>query len=194
MVRDQMNARFILVRHGSPDWNLADQRRLRGGTRDWVPLSPQGVEEVRQAAERLRGEMNAGLIVASPMTRALHTAAILSRALDLPFEVEYDLHEWLPHLNQDFDSFDFVLKAAAEMDSRGGEWPSGESRCWEPLSSVRRRVLAVLRRYQREQAVIVVCHGVVISGLTGEQLLTGGYTSFELEPGGDQHDGATTGQ
>lgn len=181
MVRHQLTARFILVRHGSPQWDLADQRRLRGGMRDWVPLSPQGVEEIRQTAERLRGETTAGLILASPMTRAIHTAAILSRTLDLPLEVEYDLHEWLPHLNQDFDNFDFVLKVTAEMDGFGGEWPPGETRCWEPLSRMRRRVLAVLRRYQHEQGAIVVCHGLVIKALTGKQLSTGEFTAFEPE-------------
>ena len=89
MVRHLLSAPFILVRHGSPQWDLVDQRRLRGGTRDWRP--------------------------------------------------------------------------------------------WEPLSSVRRRVLAVLRRYQHEQGTIVVCHGVVIKALTGKQLSTGEFTTFEPE-------------
>ena len=175
-----MVSHFILVRHGSPEWDIADQRRLRGGARDWVPLSRQGVEEAKHTAERLREETTAGLILASPMARALQTAALLSRAMDLPLEVEFDLHEWLPDLDHSFDSFDPVRKAAAEMESGGGEWPSGETRCWEPLSRVRRRVLAVLGRYQREGGVIVVCHGVIINALTGEHLPPGGYTTFKL--------------
>ena len=175
-----MVSHFILVRHGSPRWDIADQRRLRGGARDWVPLSWQGVEEAKHTAERLREETTADLILASPMARALQTAAILSRAMDLPLEVEFDLHEWLPDLDYSFDSFDPVRKATAEMESCGGEWPSGETRCWEPLSSVRRRVLAVLGRYQREEGVIVVCHGVIIDALTGEHLPPGGYATFKL--------------
>ena len=41
----------------------------------------------------------AQLIVSSPYTRALQTASIISRAVDIPLQVEMELHEWLPDLN-----------------------------------------------------------------------------------------------
>lgn len=80
---------FTLARHGPPFYDLAEERRLRGGVRDWVPLSPEGIAEVERAAERLRG-LSADLILSSPMTRALQTASILSRTLDVPLAVEFD--------------------------------------------------------------------------------------------------------
>ncbi len=172
---------FILVRHGSASYDLAEARRLRGGMRDWVPLSPRGVEEAEAAAARLKGT-SARLILSSPMTRALQTAAILSRRLDLPLAVEFDLHEWLPDLTQTYDSSKVVADAAEEMARCGGEWPEGASRSWEPLSQVRRRVLDVLRRNAQPDGVIVVCHGTVIAALTGRSLGCGEQTLYALPP------------
>jgi len=112
----------------------------------------------------------------------LQTAAIISRRLDLPLAAEFDLHEWLPDLTQTYDSSEVAAAAAEEMARCGGEWPEGESRGWEPLSSVRRRVLAVLRRYARNDGVIVVCHGTVIEALTGRSLGCGEQVRYELPP------------
>ncbi|MGE5672928.1 MAG: histidine phosphatase family protein [Mycobacterium leprae] len=168
---------FTLVRHGTPLYGMAEERRLKGGVRDWVPLSPQGIAEIEQTAERLRGT-SATLILASPMTRALHTAAILGRALDLPLAVEFDLHEWLPDTTQSYDSAAVAFAATSDLEAHGGEWPPGESRPWEPLSSVRQRVLGVLQRYTHLEHVIVACHGMVITALTGEALPCGGSTTY----------------
>jgi broad specificity phosphatase PhoE len=176
-------ATFLLVRHGSPLYELAEERRLRGGARDWVPLSPKGIAEVEQAAERLRGT-SASLILSSPMTRAVQTAAILSRALDLPLLVEFDLHEWLPDLSQSYDSVDVAVAADKEMECYGGEWPQGETRQWEPLSQVRRRVQAVLRRYSHLEEVIVVSHGTVISALTGQAVANAQQVIYHLPADG----------
>lgn len=174
-------ATFILVRHGTPLYNLAEERRLKGGARDWVPLSPKGIEEVEQAAERLRWG-DADLILSSPMTRALQTAAILSRVLDLPLAVEFDLHEWLPDLTQSYDSAASALASAKEMEQCLGEWPQGETRPWERLSSVRHRVQAVLRRYVELETVIVACHGTVISALKGQPVSCGEHVAYRLPP------------
>jgi broad specificity phosphatase PhoE len=50
---------------------------------------------VEAALQQIR-PLDIRLILTSPMTRALQTAALLSRALDLPLAVEFDLHEWVP--------------------------------------------------------------------------------------------------
>ncbi|MBP2016795.1 broad specificity phosphatase PhoE [Symbiobacterium terraclitae] len=147
--------------------------------RDWVPLSPRGVTEAGAAADRLR-HAPARLVLSSPLTRALQTAAVISRALDLPLAVEFDLHEWLPDLTQAYDSSAVALAAAAEMARCGGEWPEGQPRGWEPLSQVRRRVLDVLHRYSDQDHTIVVCHGTVIEALTGRSVACGEHTVYQL--------------
>lgn len=151
--------------------------------RDWIPLSARGVAEAEAAADRLC-DTPARLVLSSPMTRALQTAAIISRALDLPLAVEFDLHEWLPDVSQTYDSTAAAVAAAEEMARSGGEWPDGQSLGWEPLSQVRRRVLAVLRQYADQGDVIVVCHGTVIEALTGRSVACGEHVEYRLPPAG----------
>ena len=171
---------FYLVRHGDTRYDLAEERRLRGAARDLVPLSAAGVRQIEETATVLRAPAPE-LIVSSPMTRALQSAAILSRRLDLPLAVELDLHEWVPDLSGAYDSVSFVRQAQAELEGCGGEWPAGERRGWEPYSNVRRRTRAALARYTHLAHVAVVCHGVVIHCLTGEHAPLGGILPYSLD-------------
>ena len=85
-----MNVYFI--RHGQTDYSLKDQKIYQGFGVNLAPLSEEGVRQIEETAKdpRLQG---AELILTSPYTRAIQTAAILSRRLDLPIAVETDLHE-----------------------------------------------------------------------------------------------------
>lgn len=66
------------------------------------------------------------------------------------------------------------------MLSLGGEWPSGEARDWELLSSVRARVGRVLDRYRTFQRVVVVCHETVILSLTGQWMGHAESVNFDI--------------
>jgi broad specificity phosphatase PhoE len=171
---------FYLLRHGEAQFELADQLRLIGGTRDLVPLTPSGCEQIELAAEQLL-EADAQLILASPVTRALQSAAIVSRKLDLPLEVAYHLHEWLPDLTFTYQDSKIQDQAYFEMMDMGGEWPAGQRRDWEPVSSVRRRALGVLRQYCHLERVIVVCHFVVIWSLIQEKLGWAQFRAYHLD-------------
>jgi uncharacterized phosphatase len=157
---------FYLVRHGETKWQLASERGLRGWGNDLVPLTSAGIRQIEQVAATLR-PIGIQLVLASPMTRALQSAAILSRLLDLPLTVEFDLHEWVPDQTFTWDTAAVVDAAFAELTELGGEWPPGERRAWEPLSRIRQRMLGVLQRYAHLDHVAVVSHGVAISSLTG---------------------------
>ena len=89
-----MKTTFYLVRHGQPDWDWAEAMRFYGPCSAYMPLTPLGVEQIEHTAcdSQLRG---ASFILASPYTRTMQSAQILSRRLDLPVTVEWDLHEWL---------------------------------------------------------------------------------------------------
>jgi broad specificity phosphatase PhoE len=162
-------AQFTLMRHGEAAFAEFEHRSLIGGCRDWIPLSARGVQQVQARARGWRAEPFE-LILASPMSRALHTAAIVSRVLDLPLRVEFDLHEWLPDLTFRFESFDPVQQAIDDRKRCGNEWPTGESRTWEAFSQVRTRAMAVLERYASRQSVLVACHHTLIEALTGQSL------------------------
>lgn len=74
------------------------------------------------------------------MIRAMHTAAILSRELNLPFTVEFDLHEWLTDLTFRYNSSVHALAVFDELLALGGEWPENEIQNWAPMSALRKRV------------------------------------------------------
>ncbi len=79
---------FWFLRHGETDWNA--EGRSQGRTD--IPLNTVGLAQARRAALALvdRGIVT---IVASPLTRALHTAEIVAEALTLPVSTDADLQE-----------------------------------------------------------------------------------------------------
>ncbi len=72
---------FYLIRHGKTDYSEINTKIYQGFGSNLARLSELGIRQIRETAgdPRLRG---ADLILASPYTRALQTAAILSRELD----------------------------------------------------------------------------------------------------------------
>lgn len=162
---------FYLVRHGEPDWPWAISRQFFGPGSTYITLTEEGKQQIEAAAEdeRLAG---ADYILASPYTRTMQSAQILSRRLDLPVEVDYDIHEWIYDTNMRGDlpgESDFYGK---EDMSRcflhyigGGEQLPGHA-C-ETLPMMRERILACLARHSDAKKVIVACHEGVIRSITG---------------------------
>jgi broad specificity phosphatase PhoE len=159
-------ASILFVRHGQPDWPFADERGLHGAARDLVGLTPRGVSQAEDIATNALLE-GAELILTSPYTRALHTAAIISRCRGLRIQVEYDLREWVPDMTGICDSFAVIRALAEDFRLHAGEYPDGESRVWETLSSLRTRVHGVLERFEAWNKIIVVSHEMAIGSVTG---------------------------
>lgn len=159
-----------LARHGEPDYEPINSRRWPGAAADLSQLTPTGIQQAEAAAVELAGA-GATYLVSSPMTRALHTAAVIGHRLGLVISVDFDLREWLCDDTFILTSSADVMAAYDDMNRQGGEWPRGESRSWEPLSSVRRRAVGALQRHtdRADGPVIAVCHAVVIRSLTGEE-------------------------
>ena len=166
---------FYLIRHGEPIWDLAAGENRKGAEAGWaahiVLLTGNGISQIENASKTLSAE-DPELIISSPMSRSLQSAAILSRMLDLPLRVEFDLHEWICGW---CETIELVGETVAEMQKLGGEWPLGETRDWEPMSSVRERVNRVLGQYRSFHRVVVVCHEIVIFSLTGKMM---GFAEF----------------
>lgn len=77
--------RLILIRHGETEWNAAG--RFQG----WadIPLSGLGLAQARALGRRFaRGELQADLVVASPLQRAIQTAQPVAEAVGAPFFVD----------------------------------------------------------------------------------------------------------
>ncbi len=122
--------------------------RLDGGPRAVVPA---GYEQATAAADLL-AQAGASALVSSPFTRTMQTASIVSCRLGLRLQVEFDLHEWIPDESFRWHTLAEVRVFLADLDRCGGEWPPGERRLWEPLSSVRARASAALAQCDQRPA------------------------------------------
>lgn len=150
----------ILIRHGEPRYDEVD-----GNSRgDFGRLTRRGVKQASERANdvRLKG---ATVIVSSPYTRALHTAAIISRITAIPLEIEHDLHEWtadeLYQFNYDGET------AYQEFLRLKGKRSSTSKYRYETYNSVKKRVTKAIKKYcSAHEKIIVVCHGIVMSSQT----------------------------
>lgn len=189
--------KLFFIRHGETDWQALEARGVRGWARSFAPLTPRGRLQIDVIASDYRLQEADG-ILSSSYARALESAARLSRALNKPLHVEYDLHEWLPqkdplgemdddiirHANQQLSYYTGFVPFAdrrVHKDSVGAPAverrvplserhpPPPEARSWESVEEVRERVLGVIRRYSHLETLIVVSHAVVITSMLGVQ-------------------------
>jgi broad specificity phosphatase PhoE len=139
-----------------------DERNLQGPLRDYVPLTQNGIHQAEQVIIKHPFLSECELILSSPFTRSLQTAAIINRTLGLPLHVEYDLNEWIPDKFQ-AKTFDEIQKLTNDYFDHKGCWPPGEDRIWETKESVMHRTRNVFMRYLDKSKVLVACHGMMIA-------------------------------
>lgn len=135
-----------------------------------APLTSVGRLQIETMAGDYR-LAEAEAILCSSYARALESAALMSRKLNKPLYVEYDLHEWLPQKDPLADISESLLLEAneglrREMDKLSPLEPTPP---WESLAEVRARVTEVLKRYRQFSTLVIVTHAVVISSLVGVQ-------------------------
>lgn len=157
-------AHFYLIRHAQPDYAPCSTRGYMGQGRDLAPLTEKGVQQAEAAAHDARLK-DIKLIVSSPYTRALQTAAIISRITGAPLTIEVDLHEWIPDLTFRFSTGDEAVALCEDFNRCRGEYPAGETRRWETLTALRKRVRAVADKYAHMDGVALVSHGMALRTL-----------------------------
>lgn len=160
--------KIVFIRHGEPNKAEVDRRGFIGQGRDLAPLSELGVRQAEDASlSPLLNECQ--VIVSSPYTRALQTAAIISKNTGLDIKVEVDIHEFIP---------DKTFQLRGEEESKLlhkdfmhclGEYPEGDVRRWETITEIINRSKPVFDKYVDldYQRIIVVAHGGVIRRYTG---------------------------
>lgn len=73
--------KIIFIRHGEPDKTLVDYRGFIGQGRDMAPLTSTGITQAEEASLNPLLK-NCQIIISSPYTRALQTAAVISKIRD----------------------------------------------------------------------------------------------------------------
>ena len=158
---------FYFIRHGEIDAAMAGKKFYKEFAYNMLTLSQKGIEQIRETAMDAR-LANAELIITSPFGRALHSAAILSKELQVELRVEHDLHEWLADsVTYEFLTDEEAGKNYRRLTENNGCHPVGEAWKWESAGQMKRRVMAVLNQYRNYSSVIVVCHGTLMQYVLG---------------------------
>ncbi len=155
---------FYLVRHGKTDYTERNTKIYQGFGVNLAPLSIDGVNEIKDTAKDTRLH-DADIILSSPYTRALQTAAILSKELQLEIIVETDLHEWMANKNYIYEPDDRAELSYKEYIDFSGVYPTSSEKNWEDSEKLRNRAIAVLKKYRHCNKVIVACHGMLIQSI-----------------------------
>ena len=145
---------FYFIRHGETDYSDRNTKIYKGFGVNLSPLSENGIQQIKETAKDLR-LTDADIILSSPYTRALQTAAILSKEIGIEIAVETDLHEWVANKNYIYDEDEKAEKSYQQYVDNQGEYQDGVDEVWESKQMMEERVLAVLKKYSQYKKVIV---------------------------------------
>lgn len=153
--------RIVFLRHSEPDYSFVRERKYIGHGLDLAPLTENGIKIAEDISFDNRLD-NAEIIISSPYTRALQTAAIISKNRRLDIKIEVDLHEWMPDLSFRYSSKEESVKASELCTEYKGVCPNDSEIKFENLEAVFTRAKNALLRYKKYKKIIVVTHGVVM--------------------------------
>lgn len=166
----------VLVRHGEVNRTVlrAHDSVYSGARFDFVPLSDAGVRQAEQAAATL-SHLRPRLIITSPYTRTLQTAAVLSQQLACPFSVDLRLHDWLPVRDGTSPITAALVQAKIrEYQSWEADGPLPPTRTWETPDEMRTRLQSAIRAHQDAVPLVVVTHEAPIRAIVGSVVIATG--------------------
>ena len=158
--------KVLFVRHGEPDYSLIDIRKLNSIEKNFCPLKTDSFDKINQIAKN-NILKKSKIMLASPFTRALQTAAIINVHLGLRLYVEYDLHEWIDDLRGEHVKKAEFDRRRQEFFDMNGEYSENNKKPWEKQCDLKKRVFNAIVKYREYSPVVVVCHGMVIGSQTG---------------------------
>lgn len=156
---------LYLIRHGEAITNVEP---IIGGMNGDTGLTQHGVAQATALRDRLyaTGEIDAAVLIASPLARARQTAEIIAPALgDLPITLDDDVQELRVGEADGMHVADFRAKYGTpdfRIEPFRPLAPGGES--WGEFLLRVARTLDRIARAHEDKTVVVVCHGGVIDG------------------------------
>lgn len=159
--------KILMIRHGVPDYSYGDSHGFIGHGNDLAPLDMTRIDDVIKTSkdERLK---NAELIVSSPYTRTLQTAAIISKETNLDIVIEPDLREWEPDLSYQYTGND-LREIVKDYVACGGTKPTDRQVNWESKEEVKNRISKVIDKYKDYNCVIFVFHQFAMQSILGDK-------------------------
>jgi len=162
--------KITMMRHSEPDYSFVQARGYIGHGNDLGQLTDKGIllAEKTSSDSRLDG---GEIIVSSPYTRALQTAAIISKNRQLDIKIELDLHEWIPDLTFGFSGKEFADKAFDMYMENKGICPDDSEIKYESAEDLFNRAKNALLKYTDHKKIIVVAHGMLMHQFVKEDFI-----------------------
>ena len=157
--------KIFMIRHGKADYSYGDSHNFIGHGHDLAPLNKDFIEDVIKTSQDDRLK-EATLIVSSPYTRALQTAAIISRETGLEIAIEPDLREWEPDLTYQYKCGE-IKEYYRDYQNNNGILPMDREVNWESKAHLKNRVESVIEKYKDFDSIIFVFHQMAIQAVTG---------------------------
>jgi broad specificity phosphatase PhoE len=151
---------FYFLRHGQTDWNV--EGRFQGHTD--ILLNELGLSQARDAAAAL-ANCPVDMLVASPLIRALTTAAIVAERLDKPIFVDTELKE------RKFGSFEGLIVSAVKRQfglqphERLVQHLPPDAEQWHETRARTVRVIGKWLDRQPEKTIVFVSHSGLFDAL-----------------------------
>ena len=171
---------IILVRHGEADYSEVDAKGYLGFGRDLAPLTTKGMEQAHAVFQNYLLK-NAEIIISSPYTRALHTAAIISKNLSLDLTVDIGFHERLPDIKNEFRTKEDFQHSFKEYDFCKGIYTDSKLHHWESIEQQINRIKHSLNKYITYKKIIIVTHGELIRRFAAVRLPFCGIVQVEYD-------------
>lgn len=160
--------KIFMIRHGKADYSYGDSHNFIGHGHDLAILDENYIQDVITTSkdERLK---EADLIVSSPYTRALQTAAIISKETGLDIKIEHDLREWEPDSKYLYKANE-AKEIYKDFIKNDGIYPNERNVDWESKEHLKNRVLSVIEKYNgKYECVIFVFHQMAIQSVTNKE-------------------------
>ena len=152
---------IVFMRHSQQDYSYVFDKKYMGQGLDLAPLTDKGIQLAEKASHdsRLNG---VEIIISSPYTRAMQTAAIISKNRKLDIKVEVGLHEWIPDITYRYSTEEDNLIAEELCTKYKGVCPKDCEIQFENFQDVFDRAKTALLRHRNYKKLLVVSHSVVI--------------------------------
>ena len=155
--------KIYMIRHGKADYSYGDAHNFIGHGHDLAKLDEKYIDGVIKTAKDKR-LMKASLIVSSPYTRALQTAAIISKETGLDIKIEADLREWEPDTTYQYKTKEAKLFYKDYVNNNGIP-PTDRCVYWESKDHLKKRIESVIEKYNDYECVIFVFHQIAIQSV-----------------------------
>lgn len=151
--------KLVMIRHGEPRYDNVHDLGLVSYLGE---LTEAGVAQAEAVSNDVRLQ-DADIIISSPFTRALQTAAIISRKTGIPIEIEPAFHEiLLDTTHQRTTGKIYTSSSYKEFVIQKGVRDSTTFHKWESLEHIVERGHTAMKKYLHYNKVIVVAHATFI--------------------------------